>query len=174
MSRYATAVIFFSSLPQRIKLVVKINDVSVECHLLLPLCLTNILWLDVIYRDSWFNTTLSRTLESVGSSAKLVHSYCFFMISSLFLRIAQTSAIFQNIGTTPLVGEILMVQVNTGNNNHRRRALFNCYARWYTLSIPETLVLGIELTLSLTWKYSIVVKKNWPQLFKRWIALSTG
>ena len=43
-----------------------------------------------------------------------------------------------------------MVEVNTGNNNHRRRAPFNWYARWYTLSIPEALLLGIELTLSLT------------------------
>ena len=100
---------------------VKINDVSVECHLLLPLCLTNILWLDVIYRDSWFNITLSRTLESISSSEIGPKLLAFSW--SLFLRIAQTSAIFQNIGTTPLVGEILMVEVNTGNNNHRRRAL---------------------------------------------------
>ena len=45
---------------------VEIGDVSVECHLLLPLCFTDILWLDVRYGVSC--TTLSHTVEIIGSS----------------------------------------------------------------------------------------------------------
>ena len=41
--RYTTAVIFFWSIARTMKSVVEISDVSVECHLLLPLCFTDIL-----------------------------------------------------------------------------------------------------------------------------------
>ena len=53
---------------------VEISDVSVECHLLymLPLCFTDILWFDVRYGVSC--TTLSHTLESIGSS-EIGHNY---------------------------------------------------------------------------------------------------
>jgi len=68
ISRYTTAVIFFWSIGRRIKSVEEISDVSVECHFLLPLCFMEIICLDVKYGVSWFNSTLSRTLESMGSN----------------------------------------------------------------------------------------------------------
>ena len=68
MSRYTTAVIFIRSIAWRKESVLEISDVSVECHFLLPLCFTDMLLLDVRYGVSWFNTTLSHTLESIGGS----------------------------------------------------------------------------------------------------------
>ena len=43
ISRYTTAVIFFWSIARRTKSVLEIRAVSVECHLLLPLCFADIL-----------------------------------------------------------------------------------------------------------------------------------
>ena len=68
IARYTTAVIFFRSIAWKIESVVEISNVSVECQFLLPLCFTDILLLDVRNGVSWFNTTLSHTLESIGSS----------------------------------------------------------------------------------------------------------
>ena len=64
----------------------------------------------------------------------------------MFLRIGQTSAIFQEVGKTPLVREALVLEIILGAIISKLYLI----KRGDTLSIPGTFLLGIKLTIPLT------------------------
>ena len=75
---------------------------------------------------------------------------------SVLKNSGQTSAIFQEVGKTPLVREALIMEVILRTIIGK----LSLIKRGDTLSIPGAFLLGIELTISLTLEHSTVVKEN--------------